>query len=199
MISPSRVRTSFLALFGVAMLVFGRAETSRADFTFSVGASPPEIVSEGASARFFFAIDVVSTNESLLVSSITPGFSYDSGPDPLDGPIDFSLGGAVQPGDTLKAPGFYSFEVKVFTSPFDGPDGDNGTYDASKWKVFAAVTLLGLNSLNSVTESRTTFITIKDARFDPTPEPSSCLLLGLGIAGVAGYGVRRNRSDSLHR
>jgi hypothetical protein len=163
---------------------------------FSVEASPPQIVSEGESARFIFSFNVSSTNEPLLISSIDPGFSYDSGPDPLDGPIDFSPQyPGKQPGDTIDHKGIYVFELLVFTAPFDGPDGDNGKYDASKWKVYADVTLLGLNSFDSKTERGSTFITIHDSRLDPTPEPSACLLLGLGIAAVGGNQVRRSRAN----
>jgi hypothetical protein len=192
-------RPAIFALSALAYGILGEVGFARADFMFTVTAEDPKIVDEGAHADITFTIKLMQTNESVLVSRISPNFMFDSGPDQTDMPVSAAVArnSPTKAGDTLTRAGDYSFVVRVETAPWDGPNGDDGVFDAAKWRIFAPVVLLGLTSLNSSEEEGTAFLTIKDSRANPAPEPSTLALGGIGFLGAYGLRVRSRSRMSL--
>lgn len=189
------VRAIILSLLALAGVLLGETAKVRADFTWTIVPDDPKIVDEGTHADIKFTIKIMTTDESILVSKISSNFMFDSGPDQTDMPVSSTVAkdSPTKAGDTLKAVGDYAFVIRVETSPWDGPNGDNGTFDAAKWRIFAPVELLGLTSLKSSDQEGTAFLTIKDSRVNPAPEPSTFALAAIGFAGVVGYGLRVRR------
>lgn len=187
------VRAIIVSFLAFNCVLLAQAAAARADFTWTIVPDDPKIVDEGAPADITFTIKIMTTDESILVSKMSANFMFDSGPDQTDMPISSMVtkDSPTKAGDTLKAAGNYAFVVRVETSPWDGPNGDNGVFDAAKWRIFAPVTLLGLKSLKSSDDEGTAFLTIKDSPTNPVPEPSTFAMFGIGGLGIVGNALRR--------
>lgn len=195
--SANSVRATLLTLLSIATMMLAQSSCARADFTWTIVPDDPKIVDEGAHVDITYTIKILTTNESILVSKMSANYMFDSGPDQTDMPVSSTVtkDSPTKTGATLKAVGDYAFVVRVETSPWDGPNGDSGVFDAAKWRIFAPVTLLGLTTLKSSDEEGTAFLTIKDSPTNPVPEPSTFALLGLGGFGLVIRPLRRRHNS----
>ena len=186
--NATHLRGTILALSAFTLVMLGEIAPLFADFTWSIVPDDPKIVDEGASVDITYTIKIMTTNESILVSKMSANFMFDSGPDQTDMPESSVIAkdSPTKAGDTITKTGDYAFIVHVETSPWDGPNGDNGTFDAAKWRIFAPVDLLGLTSLKESDDEGTAFLTIKDSRLNPVPVPSTITLAVIGLVMAVG-------------
>jgi hypothetical protein len=141
--------------------------------------------------------DTFTITNNSATDSIVPKVELGSGPvisgDPTDFivPITFGFGTCPIPGFSGGppdlAPGASCSFIGVWISPGPDPGSENGDFGVSP-AIVSADYDCGSGTCNTV-------FTFDVTVTDPVPEPSSALLLGVGLASIVGFMWRRKWSN----